>query len=231
MALNINGTTGISGVDGSVSAPALTGTDSNTGITFPSADTIKFSTGGVERMAITNSGVTGISGGKLLQTVTVSDSVRETSGSISLISASTYYSTPFAVTITPSATSSKILLMGHIMGEATIDDYLIVWSIERAISGGATTDILAPAAGSRVRCISLANTNFYNSEVQSTPASINFSGLVDSPNTTSATTYTFQVAAPQNTSVGFYYNRSVTDTDNVNFERGLSWITAQEIGA
>ena len=63
MALNINGTTGISGVDGSVSAPALTGTDSNTGITFPSADTIKFSTGGVERMSITNSGITGISAG------------------------------------------------------------------------------------------------------------------------------------------------------------------------
>ena len=63
MALNINGTTGVSGVDGSVSAPALTGTDSNTGITFPSADTIKFSTGGVERMSITNSGITGISGG------------------------------------------------------------------------------------------------------------------------------------------------------------------------
>ena len=59
MALNINGTTGISGADGSVSAPALTGTDSNTGITFPSADTIKFSTGGVERMQITNSGVSG----------------------------------------------------------------------------------------------------------------------------------------------------------------------------
>ena len=63
MALNINGTTGISGVDGSVSAPALTGTDSNTGITFPSADTIKFATGGVERMSITNSGISGISAG------------------------------------------------------------------------------------------------------------------------------------------------------------------------
>jgi len=63
MALNINGTTGISGVDGSVSAPALTGTDSNTGITFPSADTIKFSTGGVERMSITNSGISGITSG------------------------------------------------------------------------------------------------------------------------------------------------------------------------
>jgi len=59
MALNINGTTGISGVEGSVSAPVLTGTDSNCGISFPAADTIKFSTGGVERMQITNSGVSG----------------------------------------------------------------------------------------------------------------------------------------------------------------------------
>ena len=62
MALNINGTTGISGVDGSVSAPAVTGTDSNTGITFPAADTIKFSTGGVERLSITNSGLSGVGG-------------------------------------------------------------------------------------------------------------------------------------------------------------------------
>jgi len=232
MSLELSGTTGVKGVAGSVSAPSIVGDDTNTGISFPAADTIKFSTGGVERMSITNSGVSGISGGKLLQTVTVSDSVRETSGSISLISANTYYSTPFAVTITPSATSSKILLMGHIMGEATLDDYLIVWGIERAISGGATTDIIAPAAGSRVRCISLANTNFYNSEVQSTPSSIiTFSGLIDSPNTTSATTYTVQVNAPQNTSVGFYYNRAVTDTDSINYERGLSWITAQEIAA
>jgi|TARA_A100001515_G_scaffold119348_2_gene101946 hypothetical protein len=74
MALNINGTTGISGVDGSVSAPALTGTDSNTGITFPSADTIKFATGGVERMSITNSGVSGITAG-----ITMADQWRITS--------------------------------------------------------------------------------------------------------------------------------------------------------
>ena len=74
MALNINGTTGISGVDGSVSAPALTGTDSNTGITFPAADTIKFSTGGVERMSITNSGISGITAG-----ITMSDIWRITS--------------------------------------------------------------------------------------------------------------------------------------------------------
>ena len=56
MALNINGTTGISGVDGSASAPALQGTDSNTGINFGS-DTVDINTGGVSRVAITSSTV------------------------------------------------------------------------------------------------------------------------------------------------------------------------------
>ena len=63
MSLELSGTTGVKGVAGSVSAPSIVGDDTNTGINFPSADTIKFSTGGVERMAITNSGVTGISPG------------------------------------------------------------------------------------------------------------------------------------------------------------------------
>ena len=59
MALNINGTTGISGVDGSASAPALTGTDSNTGINFAS-DTVNINTGGVTRAKIDSSGRVGI---------------------------------------------------------------------------------------------------------------------------------------------------------------------------
>jgi hypothetical protein len=59
MALNINGTTGISGVDGSASAPALQGTDSNTGINFAS-DTVNINTGGVTRATIDSSGRLGI---------------------------------------------------------------------------------------------------------------------------------------------------------------------------
>jgi hypothetical protein len=93
MALNINGTTGISGVDGSVSAPAVTGTDSNTGITFPSADTIKFATGGVERFAISNSGLSGDGSGLtgLTNGITMADQWRVSSsfaltGSVSIIS-------------------------------------------------------------------------------------------------------------------------------------------------
>ena len=55
MALNINGTTGISGVDGSASAPALTGTDSNTGINF-GTDTVNINTGGVTRATVDSAG-------------------------------------------------------------------------------------------------------------------------------------------------------------------------------
>jgi len=55
MALNINGTTGISGVDGSASAPALQGTDSNTGINFAS-DTVNINTGGVTRAIVDSNG-------------------------------------------------------------------------------------------------------------------------------------------------------------------------------
>ena len=78
MSLELSGTTGVKGVAGSVSAPSIVGDDTNTGISFPSADTIKFSTGGVERMSITNSGVTGtgISEGKILQVVSASKKVR-----------------------------------------------------------------------------------------------------------------------------------------------------------
>ena len=60
MSLILNGTTGISDVDGTAAAPALTGTDTNTGIFFPAADTIAFAEGGAEVMRINSSGFVGI---------------------------------------------------------------------------------------------------------------------------------------------------------------------------
>ena len=56
MTIQINGTTGISGVDGSAATPALQGTDSNTGIHFPAADTVAIDTGGSERVRCDSSG-------------------------------------------------------------------------------------------------------------------------------------------------------------------------------
>ena len=56
MPITISGSTGIAGVDGSASTPAVQGTDTNTGIAFPAADTVAIGTGGTERMRVDSSG-------------------------------------------------------------------------------------------------------------------------------------------------------------------------------
>jgi hypothetical protein len=60
MTLLLNGTTGVADVDGSASTPAIRGTDTNTGIFFPAADTIAFSEGGAEVARFDSSGNLGI---------------------------------------------------------------------------------------------------------------------------------------------------------------------------
>ena len=174
MALNINGTTGISGVDGSVSAPAVTGTDSNTGITFPSADTIKFSTGGVERMSITDSGVNVT--GHILQVVygETTSEVSDTSGN--------FVDSGVTATITPSSTSNKILVI------ASLQWFLFRESTE-------TNGSFKLLRGSTA--ISTHN-NAIHIEAGTTSQSriISEGGYtiqrLDSPSTTSATTYKVQ---------------------------------------
>ena len=63
MAITINGTTGLAGVDGSAGTPAVQGADTNTGIFFPAADTIAFSEGGAESMRIDSDGKLGVNTG------------------------------------------------------------------------------------------------------------------------------------------------------------------------
>jgi hypothetical protein len=60
MAITINGTTGIAGVDGSASTPSYQGADTNTGIFYPAADTIAFAEGGAEVARFNSSGNLGI---------------------------------------------------------------------------------------------------------------------------------------------------------------------------
>ena len=60
MSLILSGTNGLSDVDGSAATPAIRGTDANTGMFFPAADTIAFSEGGAEVMRINSSGNVGI---------------------------------------------------------------------------------------------------------------------------------------------------------------------------
>jgi len=60
VSLILDGTNGLSDVDGSASTPAIRGTDTNTGIFFPAADTIAFAEGGAEVARFDSSGNLGI---------------------------------------------------------------------------------------------------------------------------------------------------------------------------
>ena len=56
MTLILSGTEGLSDIDGSAATPAIRGTDANTGIFFPAADTIAFAEGGAEVARFDSSG-------------------------------------------------------------------------------------------------------------------------------------------------------------------------------
>jgi hypothetical protein len=60
MSLILSGTDGLSDVDGSAATPAIRGTDANTGIFFPAADTIAFAEGGAEVARFNSSGQLGV---------------------------------------------------------------------------------------------------------------------------------------------------------------------------
>ena len=213
MALNINGTTGISGVDASVSAPALTGTDSNTGISFPAADTIKFSTGGVERMSITNSGVTGAGGGKILQ-------VKQALKTDAFSTTSTSYTdiTGLSVNITPSSSSNKVLVDFIVAcgnNTATHNRFELVRQV-----GGSDTAINPATMDSATAMffVSESASNYMRAQV--------IYRFLDSPNTTSQVNYRLRTRI-YSSSFTQYVNRAHYTTDTT----GSSTITVMEVAA
>jgi len=75
MSVIINGTTGISGVDGSASTPAVQGTDTNTGVFF-GTDTVTIATGGTAAVTVDSGQRT-----KFPTTIGVGNATPSTSGS------------------------------------------------------------------------------------------------------------------------------------------------------
>lgn len=133
--------------------------------------------------------------------------------------ASTSYTdlTGLSVSITPSYTSSKILVFANTA--ATISTSSI-YSMQ--LVKDSTAIYLGATAGSRTlgsHASSVADSNAMNQ------GTIIF---LDSPNTTSATTYKVQVRTVGGT---LYVNRGTTDTDNATYFRIPSSITAMEISA
>ncbi len=124
--------------------------------------------------------------------------------------------------ITPSATSSKILIQVCVFYEPSVSEQEVLWDIYRD-----STKLGSPKVGSRRGGIASASINHVNTNNDSTPESRNY-WFVDSPNSTSAITYAASFNTSQ-TSGSLHLNRTVTDTNSASFERGVSSIILMEI--
>ena len=139
-------------------------------------------------------------GGKVLQAVTGTSST-ESQGT-----ETSFTNTGLSVSITPSATSSKILIMAHTTGLINTGSSFAYFTIERQISGGSDTNIGDSSIGL---------THLRGDSVQITSVMCH---ALDSPSTTSAITYQFQRRVSANSGAAMYQGVK-------------SNITALEIGA
>ena len=128
--------------------------------------------------------------------------------------------TGLTATITPTSTSSKIYVNGYIT-LGTQSFFVYCWLVR-----GSTQIFKADAAGSRPRTTFAAPPYAGGNEIYAVEA-MPFQYL-DSPSTTSATTYKIQIR--QYSTGAWYVNRSHNDRDNADYEpRGTSVITLMEI--
>ena len=126
--------------------------------------------------------------------------------------------TGFSVTITPSSTSNKILLL-NFAGISTSGGSSVQWM--NLLRG--STAIAQPSVSTG---FSSTATNYPQSIGNMVPWSYSF---LDSPNTTSATTYAVGLRNPSSITRVVYLNRGVTDTDSTYYPRGTTTITLMEI--
>ena len=166
--------------------------------------------------------------GCILQVKQNSDTT--TTGTLTLGTADQYESIPnLNVSITPSSSSNKILISFQTFGEGDTVDHKYSTRMQRAISGGATTHIQGLASSTRSQALSMVNVGYYGSDSDSTPTVSGISNYLDSPSTTSAITYTVQIRC-HNVSE-WNYNRTNGDSNDPDYERGISWITVMEVAA
>lgn len=152
---------------------------------------------------------------RVLQTVSVAKTDTFTTTSSTFVDV-----TGLTVSITPSSTSSKILVLASVGGNGQSG----VAALQGILVRGATPIAVGDAAGSRTQ------TSFGNVENPTSDLDISSIMFLDSPATISSTTYKIQVRSTTNGQT-VVINRSFADANAANGTRGISTITVMEISA
>lgn len=181
-----------------------------------SGDTVNIPSG----VTIANAGTaTGFGGGKINQVV---QTVK--TDTFSSTSTSDFDITGMSVAITPSASNSKILVFGTL--NFTTSDYQQGTWI--SLVRDSTQIFRGDSAGSRRRAMFGFEDGGSNENEQRYRVTTSAFQFLDSPSTTSATTYKL-TAVNLSSSYTFYVNRTSADSDNANYGRVPSSITAIEV--
>ena len=134
-------------------------------------------------------------------------------------STNTFVDTGLSVSITPSSASNKILVTANLNFSAG-DMQNIAWRLVR----GSTDLYMGDAASNRTRASGAVRVSTNQDAEHQNCTSV----FLDSPNTTSATTYKVQWCRTYSTST-IYMNRASEDTDNDDRTRVPSSILVQEV--
>ena len=178
--------------------------------------------------AISGASLTGISAGKLLQIV---QTIKTDISSFSSVSSGAFVNTDsaFAVTITPSSTSSLIYLSGFVnvavsgqVSQVNINYRRGGADLTTAVDGGSTTSPIGDANGVRKRVAASGN--------NTDPAGNCFTlALLDKPNSTSAQTYSLSLSHGSGSSRSMYINEVNGTQNSTSFQRSCSVFIAMEI--
>ena len=170
-----------------------------------SGDTVALGAGAV---------ASGFGGGKVLQVLQATKTDSETTTTAGWDDV-----TGLSIAITPSAVTSKVLVMTNVLCVGTVGAAGAWTNIVR----DSTQIAMATSAGSRVAASAFG----YAPDTGDTRH--HSTVWLDSPATTSATTYKVQFSA--NGTNTAYINRTENATDSNAYARGVSTITVMEIGA
>jgi len=130
--------------------------------------------------------------------------------------------TGLSASITPTSSSSKILVSVNVTG-AIVGFSVVSFIVKRdgtAIGVGASPGSRTAVSGSQ---------QAYTSDSRNIAGAS--SQYLDSPASTSALSYTVEVANVGGVTRTAYINRTQTDTNNSGFPRGISTITVMEVSA
>jgi hypothetical protein len=157
---------------------------------------------------------------RILQVVTTT---KDDTFSASVASGANTAVTGLSVSITPTATSSQVLVVASVpVSISGADNHGVYFTLFR----GATAIGVGASPSSRQAVTSGTSAILNN-------FTMNMGNItyLDSPATTSATTYSINVSHTASTTRTIYVNRTVSDTDNDDYGRTIATITAFEVSA